>query len=537
MKHAIVILCSTLFVCNANALSWRCCYGGREYTAATWGIGGNGAALDGYGRAAIPTATKGAVTIPSKYGSPSIGDGTIRYVGNSSFYNCTNLTSITIPKTVTDIEANAFKNATSLKSIIFEGNAPDLWTGAMSGISSSAIIYVYPSSKNWGVTIPGKWNGVTIRYMKSISFDANGGSASVSTIWRSDDLPVGTLPTPTRTGYTLNGWYTAKSGGSKISASTTVSANTTYYAQWTINQYTVTFDANGGTGGTSQKMAYSATITPPSVTRTGFTFAGWSSAVAATVPANDVIYTAQWTVNEYTITFNANDGSDTTSRTIEYGSSLGTLPTPTRVNHFFKGWFTEQEGGDQITSTTTVSGTKTYYAQWEYDQIPELVDGLTISEALDGAADSKLPTKVNSTRKYSYFRGWVDDNALVHKTVKESPNAWLAYVLDAPGLVAKERAVASDDFRFTWGGNLFDTAGRMAFNFSVDGGEIGDEAELEEAFAIEGATTLEESAFTESGLTSTMALDGEGGANVIVTPPKDSSGNPPSQFFMRLKVK
>ena len=65
-------------------------------------------------------------------------------------------------------------------------------------------------------------------------------------------------------------------------------ANVTYTAQWKLNQYTVTFDANGGSGGWSRGMDYGSAISAPTVTRTGYTFTGWSPAVAATVPAENV---------------------------------------------------------------------------------------------------------------------------------------------------------------------------------------------------------------------------------------------------------
>ena len=135
----------------------------------------------------------------------------------------------------------------------------------------------------------------TVKAIYTVTFNANGGSLGSNSPTRSitEGNAVGTLPTPTRTGYTFAGWWTAASGGTQISASTTVTGNVTYYAHWTV-KYTVTFNANGGTGGKSGKQDYGSAIVAPTVTREWFTFTGWSPAVAATVPANDVTYTAQW---------------------------------------------------------------------------------------------------------------------------------------------------------------------------------------------------------------------------------------------------
>ena len=123
------------------------------------------------------------------------------------------------------------------------------------------------------------------------------------------DEELGALPTPVRTGYTFDGWYTTADGGEKINASTKVMGNVTYYAHWTINQYKVTFDANGGTGGKTVTQDYGTSLAAPTVTRTGYTFAGWSPTVPATVPAANATYTAKWTKNKYTVIFNANGGN------------------------------------------------------------------------------------------------------------------------------------------------------------------------------------------------------------------------------------
>ena len=69
----------------------------------------------------------------------------------------------------------------------------------------------------------------------------------------------------------------------------------TYTAQWQVNQYVVAFDANGGAGGWCRTMDFSAAIVAPTVIRTGYTFAGWSPVIPATVPASNVTYIAHWT--------------------------------------------------------------------------------------------------------------------------------------------------------------------------------------------------------------------------------------------------
>ena len=129
----------------------------------------------------------------------------------------------------------------------------------------------------------------------------------------------GTLPTPTHDGYTFDGWYTAKSGGTKITANTVVSltADQTLYAHWTpVQRYMVTFNAN---------------------------------ADADTVPVT------------------VSPGS----KVVTNGEPYGTLPNPTRMEYVFVGWYTAKSGGEKITESSVVSvtGNQTLYAHWESQPI------------------------------------------------------------------------------------------------------------------------------------------------------------------------
>ena len=115
----------------------------------------------------------------------------------------------------------------------------------------------------------------------TVNYDNNGGSGCTSkTVTYLDNY--GELCTPKRTGYTFAGWYTATSGGSKVDANTKVTdyKNHTIYARWKANSYTISYHANGGSGTMSDTIAtydQSASIRSNTFTRTGYTFAGWST--------------------------------------------------------------------------------------------------------------------------------------------------------------------------------------------------------------------------------------------------------------------
>lgn len=139
-----------------------------------------------------------------------------------------------------------------------------------------------------------------------ISFDSQGGS-SVAAKTVQEGQAYGTLATPTKTGYTFDGWYTAKSGGTKVSASTKAgTTNVTLYAHWKVNTYTVNFDKNGGSN--------------PSVK----------------------------------------------SIQVAYGQGYGKLATVKRKGYTFSGWYTAKSGGTKISEKTTMgAGNVTVYAHWK----------------------------------------------------------------------------------------------------------------------------------------------------------------------------
>ncbi|MCK7504570.1 MAG: InlB B-repeat-containing protein [Desulfobacterales bacterium] len=132
----------------------------------------------------------------------------------------------------------------------------------------------------------------------------------------------------------------------------------TLYAKWTINQYTITFGANGGSAVAAITQDYNTAVTAPSnPTRTGYTFNGWSQAVPATMPAGNVTITAQWTINQYTITFEANGGSAVAAITQDYNTAIIAPANPTKTGYTFNGW-------SQAVPATMPAGNVTITAQW-----------------------------------------------------------------------------------------------------------------------------------------------------------------------------
>ena len=141
------------------------------------------------------------------------------------------------------------------------------------------------------MTNNGTINGGTF----AVTFDTKGGSiVPVENVLNGQKA---TKPAdPTRAGYTFGGWYTEEAYANLYDFATSVKNALTLYAKWTINQYTITFKPENGDEDTTITQDYGTAVTAPAnPTKTGYTFAGWDREIPATMPAENMTVTAQWT--------------------------------------------------------------------------------------------------------------------------------------------------------------------------------------------------------------------------------------------------
>jgi uncharacterized repeat protein (TIGR02543 family) len=327
-------------------------------------------------------------------------------VGSAS-YSLTTGTSATISPTNSGGSASSWSISPSAPAGMTFGTS----TGVLSGAPTTA-----QSSTNYTITATNVAGSATATFSIAIAEpvatytvtynynSATGGNSTTSASFTVGGSAV-TLPTPTKTGYTFGGWYsdsglTASAGSA--GASYSPSANVTLYAKWIGDAYAVTYNYNSATGGNSTTSASftvgSSALTLPTPTKTGYTFGGWysdaglttsvGSAGASYSPSADLTLYAKWTAYNYS---GATGGNSTPSAAFTVGGSAITLPTPTRTNFVFDGWFDALSGGNLIgaaAATLTPSASVTIYARWTQASLSGIAPGDLVSVGSLVASDS-----------------------------------------------------------------------------------------------------------------------------------------------------
>ncbi len=127
--------------------------------------------------------------------------------------------------------------------------------------------------------------------------------------------------------------------GNEYNFTAPVTKGLTLTAKWTANSYTITFDTDGGSTVAPITQDYGTAITAPEApTKIGYTFMGWEPELPATMPAENITIKAQWRINQYTITFNTDGGSAVAPITQDYGTDITAPEAPTKSGYTFMGW-------------------------------------------------------------------------------------------------------------------------------------------------------------------------------------------------------
>ena len=241
----------------------------------------------------------------------------------------------------------------------------------------------------------------------AVTLNTNGGTINSGNVTGYTYGVGATLPAAddmTYTGHTFKGWYDNENlTGSPVTAiGGAETGNKEYWAKWEINQYTITFDTNGGNEIDSITLDYGTEITAPdNPTRKGYTFKGWDKEIPETMPAENITVKAQWEINHYTITFDTNGGSEIAPITQDYGTEITAPDNPTRKGYTFKGW-------DKEIPETMPAENITVKAQWEINKYTITFDTNGGSEIAPITQDygTEITAPDNPARKGYTFRDW-----------------------------------------------------------------------------------------------------------------------------------
>ena len=321
-----------------------------------------------------------------------------------------------------------------------------------------------------GANLEAQWTAIEY----AITYDLDGGALAegvtnpATYTIESDAI---TLNNPTKTGYTFAGW----TGTDLTGATTTVTiaagstGNRAYTAQWTINQYTVTFyDEDGTTIIKQTTQEYDSAIEAPDMTdktnADGVPFAAWDPEVPAKVPANDVSFKAIYG-GTYDVIFIV-DGTEVQKTSVDWNTTITAPADPTKEGYTFTGWLS-QEGKALSEYPTMPAKALTFTAQWTINQytLTFLADGavvkkLTQDYGTDVTADFEAPDKEGYI-----WRGW---DAEVPETMPAEDMTFNAVYEEFDGIVWNfkqtkslaalltasadqwERTTANGTFRFTY---------------------------------------------------------------------------------------
>ncbi len=235
----------------------------------------------------------------------------------------------------------------------------------------------------------------------TVSFDLNGGTGTApesvtGEVGTNVALPAGTGIT--KEGYTFAGWATTNDATQPLASFTFPETDTTLYAVYTVNSYDINYYVDGVLEHTDT-YAYGAAITPlAEPTKTGYTFSGWSPAIPATMPAQDLNINGSFTPNTYYVNYYV-DGELYSSVPYTYGSTIVPIAEPTKTGCDFSGWseIPTTMPAEDVTVTGTFSD-HTYYVYY-------LVDGELYESASYTYGATIVPLAEPAKTGYT-FSGW-----------------------------------------------------------------------------------------------------------------------------------
>ena len=233
------------------------------------------------------------------------------------------------------------------------------------------------------------------------------------------------LPELTQYGYKFAGYYTDKEMLIPFDRKSEIKSDISVYVKWEKEEYTVTFEPNGGSAVEPQKVKYKDKAIKATTTKEGSDFGNWYKDIDLgqvfdfnnEIITKDITLYAKWIVNGdgVSVNFDTCGGNALDGQIINYGTSLGeNLFTPKRTGYMFKGWFKEKEYINEVYETTIITAKCTLYAQWEANSYTVKFDSNggvgSMSDEEFTYDKAKALTENSYTKKGYKFIGWLSED-------------------------------------------------------------------------------------------------------------------------------
>ena len=267
------------------------------------------------------------------------------------------------------------------------------------------------------ITLYAKW----AKAYNDVVFDSKGGSAIAKQTVYVGGTAIEPATPPTKEGYTFAFWCTDSAATNQFNFSTPITAETTLYARWVLNSYTVAFNSNGGSSVDSQTVNHGElAVFPLMPTKENYSFFEWCKdkyleeefSFSTQIKADTTLY-ARWFGANYTFSFETNGGNTINPQTVENGK-MATMVTPSKTGNEFKGWFTDEKLTKPFSFTTPIEHDMTVYAKWQVEQHTVTFESNGGSEVEAQTVDygNTATQPDNPTKSGSTFSGWYSDEEL-----------------------------------------------------------------------------------------------------------------------------
>lgn len=274
----------------------------------------------------------------------------------------------------------------------------------------------FSQSISSSLTLYAKWT----RAYNDVVFDSKGGSSVTK-----QTVIIGgtaTIPEqPTREGYTFAFWCTDSGATNEFDFTTPITEDTTLYARWVLNQYTVSFNSNGGSSVQSQSVEHGKLVVFPIMpTKTNYSFFMWckdkylEEEFSFSTPAtSDLTLYARWFGSSYSFAFDSNGGNTIPTQTIENGKKA-TRVVPAKTGNTFEGWFSDEELTKEFSFDTAIVHDMTVWAKWQPDTFTVTFESNGGSEVDPQTIEygNTVTQPDNPTKSGSAFSGWYSDEGL-----------------------------------------------------------------------------------------------------------------------------